>query len=199
MTDDNFDKWVEGGCPDDTAQIETVLADLANLDLISYDQKREAIAKEHKIRVSTLDAEVQKRRPRDLVGDGDTDAFEDVEPWDEPVNGAELLGHLVKTVERFCILPEHAAVLIASWTVHAWAHDVADTLEVGCQLFDHVCRHGVAAHEVSILRADFLRRFAECVGGVVWRHEHVVVSVKWIVVIRRCWCTAVPRRSVVCH
>ena len=126
MTDDNFDKWVEGGCPDDTAQIDTVLADLANLDLITYDQKREAIAKEHKIRVSTLDAEVQKRRPRDLVGDGDTDAFENVEPWGQPVEGAELLRKLVETVERFCILPEHAAPLMASWIIHAWAHDVAD-------------------------------------------------------------------------
>ncbi len=126
MTKDDFEKWVEGGCPADAEQMDTELADLASLDLITYDQKREGFAKAHNIRVSTLDAEVQKRRPRNLVGDGDTAAFEEVELWGEPVDGAELLGKLVRTVERFCILPEHAAPLIASWIVHAWAHDVAD-------------------------------------------------------------------------
>ena len=126
MTDGDFDKWVDSGCPADAAQLDTLLPGLANLDPITYDQQRERIAKEHNIRVSTLDAEVQKLRQRDVVGEGGAAAFEEVELWGESVDGAALLGNLVETVERFCILPEYAAPLMASWIVHAWAHDAAD-------------------------------------------------------------------------
>ena len=126
MTDGDFDKWVDSGCPADAAQLDTLLPDLANLDPITYDQQRESIAKQHNIRVSTLDTEVQKLRQRNVVGDDGAAAFEEVEFWGETVDGAALLGNLVETVERFCILPEYAAPLMASWIVHAWAHDAAD-------------------------------------------------------------------------
>ena len=39
---------------------------------------------------------------------------------------AELLGDIVSDIERFCVLPEYAAPLIAAWALHAWAHDLSD-------------------------------------------------------------------------
>ena len=106
MTDGDFDKWVDSGCPADAAQLDTLLPDLANLDPITYDQQRERIAKEHNIRVSTLDTEVQKLRQREVVGDGGAAAFEEVERGSETGDGAALLGHLVETGERLCIVPD---------------------------------------------------------------------------------------------
>lgn len=114
----------------DTFNPEPTVAELiealAKLSPLEYEQKREAFAKEHKIRVSALDSEVQKMRPRDEGNDiGQTD-FEAIEPWGEAVDGSDLLDTLVHTVERFCVLPAHAAPLVAAWVVHAWSHDTSD-------------------------------------------------------------------------
>lgn len=49
----------------------------------------------------------------------------DPEPWPEPVDGAELLGELVRTYARYLAQPDGAATADALWTLHAHAHDVA--------------------------------------------------------------------------
>jgi putative DNA primase/helicase len=47
----------------------------------------------------------------------------DPEPWPEPVNGAALLAEIRETFERYIVLPEHASVVIALWTMFAHALD----------------------------------------------------------------------------
>lgn len=124
--DGTFDEWIDAGCSDDPAAIQKAIAVMAKLSPIEYDQVREAFAKEHNIRLTTLDAEIEKLRPhKDRRADGVSD-FEDIVPWSEAVSGADLLDTLVHTIERFCVLPDHAAPLIAAWIIHAWAHDAAD-------------------------------------------------------------------------
>jgi putative DNA primase/helicase len=104
-----------------------LVADLAKLSLLEYEQTREGFAKEHKIRVSALDKEVEKLRTESGAPDDDeTGLFEHVTPWDEPVDGADLLDTVDYQIKRFCVLPEHAAPLMAAWVVHAWAHDASD-------------------------------------------------------------------------
>lgn len=88
-TNDGFADWVDGGCQNPTGDVKNAIEALAKLDRIEYDQKREAFAKEHKIRVSTLDAEVQKMRPCEEGDDTAQVDFETVEPWGETVNGAD--------------------------------------------------------------------------------------------------------------
>ena len=48
------------------------------------------------------------------------------EPWEEPVDGEELLNELRDTFTRHLILPEHAAPTLALWVLHtqlrAWEH-----------------------------------------------------------------------------
>ena len=46
---------------------------------------------------------------------------ESIEPWPDPVDGAEIADEIVATMTRFAILPEHAADAIALWVFHAWA------------------------------------------------------------------------------
>ncbi|SEK08217.1 hypothetical protein MAA5396_04766 [Marinovum algicola] len=124
--DGGFDAYLDAGCPEKPVDVQKAIAVMAKLSPVEYDQAREAFAKEHKIRLTTLDAEVEKLRPyEDRRTDGNSD-FEEVEPWEQPVNGSDLLHTLVTTIERFCVLPDHAAPLIAAWIVHAWAHDAAD-------------------------------------------------------------------------
>lgn len=47
-------------------------------------------------------------------------AFEDTEPADHAVGGDALLGEIADTFGRYLALPEHAAVALALWTLHAW-------------------------------------------------------------------------------
>ena len=49
------------------ADVEATLTELATMPLLEYDQVREARAKELNVRVSTLDAEVKKRRPQERM------------------------------------------------------------------------------------------------------------------------------------
>ncbi|NND16972.1 MAG: DUF3631 domain-containing protein [Silicimonas sp.] len=103
---------------------------LASLDPLDYECRRQEEATALNIRVSVLDEEVRKLRP--APDDGAADYFVELEPWPEPVDGAELLEELVATVNRFCVLPKNSNVLIATWVVHAHAHDCADISPILC-------------------------------------------------------------------
>jgi putative DNA primase/helicase len=109
----------------DDERAEARIAELAQLPRLKYEVIREAEAKALKIRVSALDSMVEAARPGEYDEEG-ADPFEAVEPWPEPVDGAALLEVLQSTVERFCVLPEHSAPLMAAWVLHAWAHDASD-------------------------------------------------------------------------
>lgn len=102
------------------------IAALAAMSPFEYEQNREEFAKEYSIRVSVLDTEVEKQRTTKAILTDPSSDYEDVALWEQPVNGSDLLNNLVTTIERFCILPDYAATLIAVWVVHAWTHDAAD-------------------------------------------------------------------------
>ncbi|SFR32730.1 DUF3631 domain-containing protein [Litoreibacter janthinus] len=130
MGDPYTDSYFDGPDPIREFQVEPTLEELtkelATLTPLEYDQRRNAFAKEHEIRLSTLDAEVQKARDVPSTDAEKSAPFENILPWDEPVHGGELLDTLQYTVERFCVLPEHSAPIIAAWCVHAWTHDASD-------------------------------------------------------------------------
>jgi putative DNA primase/helicase len=104
---------------------EARILELAKLKPLDYEQCREDEAKALKLRVSFLDKMVQAARPADADAEP-TDPFEDVELWEIPVDGADLLDTIHSTILRFCVLPEHTAPLMAVWVLHAWAHDASD-------------------------------------------------------------------------
>ncbi|HEV2394925.1 MAG TPA: DUF3631 domain-containing protein [Verrucomicrobiae bacterium] len=49
-----------------------------------------------------------------------------VEPWHEPVNGAELLDRLVAELARFVVFPRWAAETVALWILHTFAFRLRD-------------------------------------------------------------------------
>lgn len=102
------------------------IAALAAMPPFEYEQNREKFAKDYSIRVSVLDTEVEKQRSTKAMLNDPSSDYADVALWEQPVNGSDLLNTLVTTIERFCILPDYAATLIAAWVVHAWTHDAAD-------------------------------------------------------------------------
>ncbi|MGZ5517896.1 MAG: hypothetical protein ACXWJX_09395, partial [Limisphaerales bacterium] len=50
----------------------------------------------------------------------------DVEPWHEPVNGAELLDELAATLRRFVVLPNWGTEAMALWILHTYAFELRD-------------------------------------------------------------------------
>jgi hypothetical protein len=53
-------------------------------------------------------------------------AFEEIEPWDGPVDGAQLLNALVTTLKTFIVLPDDELCALALWALHTWVMAAAD-------------------------------------------------------------------------
>ena len=134
MIDDMEDEWNKAANsvaaqnpakPDiitDRATVDAIMEELAGLDLVAYDRRRDAEAKRIGIRVGTLDQEMAKRRPR---GEDDLGLVEP-KPWPEPVDGEALLDEISATFARHLVLPAGAADAMALWVLHAHCHDSAE-------------------------------------------------------------------------
>jgi putative DNA primase/helicase len=97
---------------------------LAKLSRADYDRCREGEAQRLKIRVTTLDNEVQKRRPKSSEKfQGDAMNLAEIEPWPDAVDGAELLDEIRATYQRFMVLPPHADVLLTLWSLHTYVFE----------------------------------------------------------------------------
>jgi 5S rRNA maturation endonuclease (ribonuclease M5) len=109
------------GGKDDTSDDE-LIAQLAALPRIEYAKRRKDAAKGLGITLAELDKIVAEAR-------GETSAATperwSVTPWDTVINTAELLAALRDTFMRYIIMPLHAAIAMALWTLHAWALDAA--------------------------------------------------------------------------
>src|ERR1043166_7084570 len=95
---------------------------LAQLTPAQYDRIRPAEAIRLGIRLETLDAEVARCR---LVTDYDAQAravkLTLIEPWPEPVNGAEVLHQVADRFVLRVVLPPGASHALALWPAHAHA------------------------------------------------------------------------------
>ncbi len=71
-------------------------------------------------------AHESKSRPPKQSGAEDASLLQahwTVDPWPEPVNGAELLNHIVAVLKRHMILPSHADIALALWALYTWVFD----------------------------------------------------------------------------
>jgi hypothetical protein len=66
-----------------------------------------------------------EREEDDAELPGDAVEPEDVLPWHEPVDGAQLVASLKAYITAHAIVPAHAALVCALWVLHAHAHDAA--------------------------------------------------------------------------
>jgi len=104
-----------------------VLERLADLPPIEYERVRQTEAERLGIRVTILDAEVQRRRGSTEAQDGSGTelVLAEIEPWPEAVDGARLLDELKQSVRRHVVLSDAAAEAVALWVLHAHAHDTS--------------------------------------------------------------------------
>lgn len=103
-----------------------VIARLAALPPLEYEQIREHEAKALGVRVAALDEEVKRARPTES-GDklGAEIRFEELEHWPEPVDSTELLDELSGIIQRYVIVSRSAVIAIALWVLFTYVHHTA--------------------------------------------------------------------------
>jgi putative DNA primase/helicase len=105
---------------------DTTIATLAGMPPLAYHQQRRDAAKMLGITVGVLDKLVRSAKAQAQQAESALPHW-NVEPWTEQVSGAMLLTDIVKTFERYIVLPKGAADTIALWTLHAWTINAGDT------------------------------------------------------------------------
>jgi putative DNA primase/helicase len=91
---------------------------LAAMDPLERAKTRVEEAKKLGIPVTELDRLVRAERSQGRLQGSDPKIY-DLEPWPTKVNGAEVLHEVANTFNRFVVLPEGAANIIALWCAHA--------------------------------------------------------------------------------
>lgn len=105
-------------------------ARLATLSPAEYDRHRETEASALGIRVKTLDAEVEQQRSQ--IGGNNSSLqgcqidLREIEPWPEPVDGAEVLDAIAKRHRTYVALPDDAADVCALWEAHSHCFEAFD-------------------------------------------------------------------------
>jgi phage/plasmid primase-like uncharacterized protein len=104
------------------------VARLARLSPLNYDRVREPRAKQLGCRVTTLDEQVKKARGEtaNAIGQGQPINVPEVEPWNEPVEGAALLTALSKAMSTYVIVSNEQADAAALWSIRTHGHDASD-------------------------------------------------------------------------
>jgi hypothetical protein len=107
---------------DDRAEIKR----LATLTPIEYERERKQAAEKLGInRLNALDSMVKAARAEnsDTKGQGRPLELPLIEPWPEPINGADLLDDICDAVKRYLVLPDGSAEALALWAVHTHAFE----------------------------------------------------------------------------
>jgi putative DNA primase/helicase len=105
-------------------------ARLAALPPAEYDRCRQTEAVALGIRVTTLDSEVEHRRRwtggNDSTLQGCAVDLPEIEPWPDPVDGAEVLDAISKRHRAYVALPDYAADVCALWEAHCHFFEAFD-------------------------------------------------------------------------
>lgn len=123
MTDTPLEQALNGAA----APLETLEAKILRLSCLTpleYDQVRKAEAERHDIRVSTLDAEVEKLRRERLAIRDDGNLFPLVEPWHDPVDPASLLDDIMALVKTYIVCSSETAATATLWIAFTWFSEV---------------------------------------------------------------------------
>jgi putative DNA primase/helicase len=103
---------------------ESVITRLAAMKPLEYDQARKACAQRLGIQLKTLDQQVKARRAES--GSSKAMPFAVHEPWNAPVDLAELLSAISAVIKVYIVLEPEQADAAALWVAHTYLTPVAD-------------------------------------------------------------------------
>lgn len=88
-----------------------------------------AFAKKSGISVKAVRSHIQLNESKSET-QSRSELFPEIDPWPDPVNGAELLDEIRGTLNRYCILPRHAAETITLWVLYTHTIDASFTAPI---------------------------------------------------------------------
>jgi putative DNA primase/helicase len=112
--------------PIDVSSMRREIERLAALTPIEYSWERGDSAERLNTTVTALDQEVkaaQRNSKESDSGQGRPLSLEDVEPWDDPVEGAILLDEIVVALRRYVSMSINEAIATALWAIHTYAFE----------------------------------------------------------------------------
>jgi putative DNA primase/helicase len=120
----------------------------------------------------------------------------DVEPWEHPVNGAELLDEIVAFYEKFVVLPLTAADVLAVWCLQTWCYELFDFAAiVAVWSPEHECGKGrVLDITEKIVRRPF--RTSNTSAAVLY---HVISKGNLTVLVDELDSVNEEQRSAICN
>lgn len=113
-----------------------IITRLASLSDLAYFRVREDSAKALGIKVGELSTLVRaekakkKAKAEATKQNGRLLDFEEVIPWDDEVDGSEMLNELVATIRRFVVCEKHTADAAALWIVFTWLIDAVSVAPI---------------------------------------------------------------------
>ncbi len=96
---------------------------LASVNPIDYDLIRKRISEKLEIRIKTLDSEIEKFRAEQLIKEVKPKIVEELEPWNEHVDGQQIANHIKKMILDRIILDEELATAITLWIIYTYLFD----------------------------------------------------------------------------
>ena len=105
-------------------RLEEIAARLARMPLDKAVEQYERWQKYSGLTKGELKIEVAKFREKQA--ETKASPKESLEPWPDPVDGAELLNQLAGKFRRFLILPRHGEVILAVWNLHTYCFEQFD-------------------------------------------------------------------------
>lgn len=106
-----------------TTDEEIALDDLAALSQIEYERCRKQSAANLKLEVPSLDRLVKERRKQNTTDTSKNSIVDEIEPWENKVDGKELFNELCETIRRHCIIPEKSETCIALFILFTYLHN----------------------------------------------------------------------------
>ena len=120
------------GFPFEPAAISALLQ-FAKDRRADWQRLRAQLKADPKIHLSALEAVMKAEAANGDSDDSGCDGvagrpvrFEEIEPWDEPVDGSRLLAEISKAIGAYVVMDAHQRDATALWTMFAHAHDLRD-------------------------------------------------------------------------
>lgn len=117
---------------DVSAPLDDEIDRLARLSEFEYEQHRKSKADSLAVRASVLDRLVKAKRKELHEQKDQNDFFEQIEPWDRPVNGNDLLNSIERIIDQHIACEPHTRIATALWIVYTWAIDNMQIAPIAC-------------------------------------------------------------------
>jgi hypothetical protein len=118
----------DAGFPFEPEAIEA-LNQLAKRRAPDFERLRTRLKAETKVRFAALEATMKAEANGDSGDDGMAGrplSYAEIEPWHEPVDGAELLSEISEAIGLYVAMNTHQRDATALWAAFAHAHDLCD-------------------------------------------------------------------------